>query len=1165
MLFVHRSQRAESLAERLAGVLAEPNPDPMAVDTIVVAGRGMERWLSLALAQQLGVCAGVRFRFPARVVRSIVDAALGTLERDAGPDPTPDPWDVDALTWAVLDVLPSLVDTPPFAPLRDYLRRPRADIRYREYGLARRIADLFDRYATFRPDWIERWSAATLGFDADWADTDDAWQPLLWRAIAQRIGRPHPAARIQAAIRALSDAAHPLSGLPPRLCLFGISTLPPAYVGVLIALSSRIPVHLFVPFPSGEWIGDIRDRHQRARDARRHPGTDPADLHDDGHPLLVSLGRQSVEFQAVLTSLAEAAAESGTAILVEHDDFPDPAGGDARPTMLQRVQSDIVLNRTPDRATAADGSAPTRLPTADDTIQFHACHGALRQVEVVRDALLALLAEDPELQARDIAILTPDIETFAPLIDAVFTDGDEPARLARGEPGEAGFPRLMFRIADRSDRVRNPAAEAIQAVLALAAGRLPASAVLDLLDIAPVRARFDLDEDDLGTLHAWVASSGIRWAMDEAHRAGNGLPRDRQNTWRFGLDRMLLGIAMPQEDVRTFADVLPLDTAEGGTTRVVGAFARCCRTLFEACARIQGTTDAAAFTERGQARSLAEWDALVATLLEQFVKLPDRQAWRAGQVREVFARAGAQAGVAFDRPLDLDVARRILEDALGASVSASGLLAGGLNVSALVPMRSLPFRVICLLGMDDRAFPRPDRRPRFDRTSRDRRPGDRSPRDDDRQLFLESLMAARERLILTWTGHDVRDNSPLPPAVPVGELLDLLAATHDLPGRDPDARREALVRHPPLQAFSPRNFLAQAPGGTATGFDRRLLTGAVRLREPKSPPPPFLADMLPEPELPPEGLVVTVEELVRFFENPTRHLLRSRLGIELEDSAPTIEDREPLVPNALEVGRLGGEIVRDLSRGMSPRRIHRRLAGEGRLPAGSPGKQLADDLIRNAQELVATLDGLREGPLGAGRVDLRCGPIRIVGTLADLDDSGPVRVQYGTIQPRHVLGMWVRFLVAAATRPDVPTRAVLVGRRASGSVFRPVETLRLPPDGTATPLAWLSDLATLYPIGLRTPLAFFPGTSFAYFQACMRAEREGKPLDPAPVTTAWEGGFQSRGERVDPWFARVFGDADVVRPDFPTPGVQDVPGITFGELALRIWAPVAACRGERDA
>ncbi|MBM4320263.1 MAG: exonuclease V subunit gamma, partial [Deltaproteobacteria bacterium] len=829
-------------ADSLARVLCVPAGGPMQPEWVVVHSRGMERWLSQQLAQRLGVCANVHFPFPAKVLHELTGPAApsGGAVGEA--------WSPPRLVWSILRQLPGLLGEEAFAPLLGCLGageqaaagpdaagmgRP---VDRRAYLLARRIADTFDRYVTFRPEMV-------LGWDAPSQEEQD-WQPLLWRSLRRVIAAPHLADLLRG-----PGAALRLDGLPPRLCFFAISTLPPFFLELLGRLAREREVYLFVLCPAREYTGAIRSRKEIARELKGalREGVLPEQLHlEEGNPLLASFGRLVREFQIVL---------EGTEAGCPYDELPgdlfvEPisAGGPGSPTMLQLLQSDVLHLRQRGTGRSDD---PERFPpprpvaAGDRSISIHACHGPMRQVEVLRDELLGLLAADPTLQPRDIVVMAPDIEAYAPLLEAVLVDGDPPRRgggaagagagagaapeVAEGEgqPGRVGFPSLPFRIADRSLRQENVVAEALLALLELAGGRTPASAVLDLLALPPVRRRFAIAAEELPMIRQWVGESGIRWGIDREHRQEHGQPGYQENTWRFGLDRLLLGVAMAGEGRRFFGGVLPYDELEGQTTDLCGRFVEFGETLF------------AELQELAAPRPLAGWRERLGRLLQAMTAVEDDEVWLQQQLRDLLDEIVQYAGNSgFSGELDRDCLSLLLEQGTSGKGPASGFGSGAITCCAMVPLRSIPFRVVCLLGMDDGAFPRAATRLGFDRLAADPRLGDRDPREEDRYLFLEALLSARQQLIITYTGRSIRDNERLPPAVPVGELLDVLSASFfpeeggaeqaagEGAGRAADLRERLISEHP-LQPFSPQSFCAGGPGPRS--FDLRYLAAARRL------------------------------------------------------------------------------------------------------------------------------------------------------------------------------------------------------------------------------------------------------------------------------------------------------------------------------------------------
>ena len=167
------------------------------------------------------------------------------------------------------------------------------------------------------------------------------------------------------------------------------------------------------------------------------------------------------------------------------------------------------------------------------------------------------------------------------------------------------------------------------------------------------------------------------------------------------------------------------------------------------------------------------------------------------------------AGGAASATLALSELRALLGRRLAGRPTRANFRTGELTVCTLVPMRSVPHRVVCLLGLDDGAFPRRSPRDGDDLLLADPHLGDRDPRTEDRQMLLDALLAARETLIITYNGNDERTNAALPPAVVVGELLDAVDATAR---RAHGRARDQVVTHHPLQPFDPRNFRAGGAG-----------------------------------------------------------------------------------------------------------------------------------------------------------------------------------------------------------------------------------------------------------------------------------------------------------------------------------------------------------------
>ena len=585
--------------------------------------------------------------------------------------------------------------------------------------------------------------------------------------------------------------------LPARLSLFGLTRLPAGRLAVLRALAAHRDVHLFLLHPSPALWERIRGHGPVVRRAADPTTALPA------NPLLASWGHDSRELQLVI----------GDDDALDHRHPVEHDTG----TLLARIQADVREDRAP---LAADDPARPLLAPGDRSLEIHACHGRARQVEVLRDAILHLLADDPTLEPRDVIVMCPDIETFAPLIHATFGAGD-----VTGEELPGALPDLRVRLADRSIRQTNPVLGVVARLLELVDERLTASQVLDLADREPVRRRFRFDDDDLARAEEWVRASGVRWGLDGPHRKPfklDGLP---SGTWRAGLDRLLLGVTMTEDEQRLFAGVLPLDDVESGAIELAGRVA-------ELLDRLHAAVDALT-----DPKPVDDWAAALAAAADALTETTPHDAWQRAELQRLLDDVVTEAA-GHATPLALQEVRALLADRLRGRPTRTNFRTGHLTVCTLVPMRSVPHRVVCLLGLDDGSFPRKSPRDGDDLMLGDPHVGERDARTEDRQLLLDALMAAGERLIVTYTGNDERTNLPRPPAVPVGELLEVVDRT--VAAEQGRPRDRVVVRHP-LQPFDQRNF---APGELVPdrvwSFDRVTLAGARALDAERTQPGPFL-------------------------------------------------------------------------------------------------------------------------------------------------------------------------------------------------------------------------------------------------------------------------------------------------------------------------------------
>ncbi len=1005
---LHRSNRTEQLLARLVDVVSRPaSDDPLASECIVVQGQGMGRWLSMSLSEQLGVWARPAFPFLRRLLDDCADRVLGA-------SPAPSFFEPDTQILAIADLLEAFADDPDFAPVSGYLGEDPGG--RRRVQLAERVAQTFDLYTVHRPDLLAGWGEGGSSGPGGVEHRDARWQARLWRALAERAAGPPPEVRWRRLAEALRTGAPALGGLPPRISIFGLSSIPPVAIDVLDALARHVPVHLFVLSPTREFWADLKTKKALWREGIASGGAlvrseAEADVLE-GHPLLASFGRLGRDFQTVLESQVDYdEGEDDLFVDPETDPETDPDPETERSAVLGRLQAHMLRLESPHPTDVGEISA-----ARDDSVRVHVTHSPLREIEVLNDQLLHLFEADPTLEPKDVIVMSPDIERHAPLIEAVF---------AARNAGSA--PRIPHRIADRSIVVTREGVAAFLRLLELAEGRCGASEVLDVLALESVRERYGLSAADVTRLEAWIVAAGVRWGIDGAHRVDEGLPDDDTHTWRFGLDRLLLGAAMDPRGDELWAERRPLADLEGDDLRAVGALARFVEDLAWARARLLET------------RPLSAWRSVFAELVDRCIVRSDDNAHHHQVLRDCFTSLAERSEVAgFDGAIGLAAARHLALRTLRASTPAYGFLSGGVTFCEMVPMRSIPFRVVCLIGLDDGTFPRVRRPLGFDLSALQPRVGDRSPRDDDRALFLEAILSARDKLLLSYVGRDIHDNESRPPSIVVSELLDVLA--REVGTKVDDLGPAGWVVEHPLKSFSPSYFDPGRPPGLFS-FDAVGLAGARALAAPPRAPTPFLSPSL-SIERTADVDVLELSTLARTLRRAARSVLREALEIRVDEGETPERDREPSDLRGLARWSLGDAVLRRSIAGDPPDEAYFDVCvAEGRLPPGELGRALYNEVAGEALELASLVDdeAAREVDL-----DLEIAGVRLVGRLGGVHAGGRVRATFSRLGGSGDLEAWVEHLAlcASGVAGEAPTTR-LVGRperrgKSPETVFEPV-------------------------------------------------------------------------------------------------------------------------------
>ena len=1072
MLKVVYSNNLVQLAAQLAEVQQSQPLPPFAAETVIVQSNELSRWLSLFLAQHHGIASNIEFPYPS--------AYLWALFRRVLPDvPKQSPFSTDAMAWRIFELLPACRQLDNFAIINAYLGEQNDPLK--RYALSHRIADSFDQYLMYRPDWLQAWEQGETPH----------WQAALWQQLtAGEDVAMHRANLLNQLHDYLTQTETRPIGLPERLAIFGISAMPPVYLKLFELMARHCDITLYFLSPSAAYWGDLVDKKTQAKRVAQRDLFESTDDEDDdyfntGHPLLASLGKQGQEFFEQLQTC-------------EHESF-DAFIEPERDHVLGMLQHDIFALNNPDL-----DDEKTSISSDDKSIMVHACHSAMREIEVLHDQLLALFEHDPDLSPTDIVVMTPDIEVYAPWIDAVFANA-------------LNTQRIPYGIADCGVRYQSPVLNAFVTLLGLPQSRFDVETVLTLLECKAIQQRFSLDDEQLTLIRSWLRETHTRWALSAEHKADFDLPETKNNTWRAGLDRLLLAYAMPMTEAgqptRLFERQLAFDGITGDRAT----------TLAQLCAFIDSLDELR--QQLSKERTAENWQQQLNTVLENLF-LPTYETNEEAElnlIRQTLAKLVETIGLAeFELTLSLALVKDWMNGHLDTSQTISRFMGHGVTFCGMVPMRSIPFKVVCLIGMNDDSYPRRQPTQGFDLLSHDFRLGDRSRRDDDRYLFLEALMSCQSYLYISYVGRSIRDNATIPPSVLVSDLRDVLNQTYtDEQGEELWPR--LLTQHP-LQAFSRRYFdgsneqlfsfsQTQCPSNelseTTTWFEHALPQADDSWRQ------------------------ISVSQLINFFRHPARYLLRERLGMRLDMTDDQLDIREPFELDGLQAWSLRQQLLIARLKPEVATNMLDLVQATGVLPQGIMGEQIFDAQVEKVDSFAEKL--LPQYPttlLPAIPFELKLNDFVLMGQLGEssqLHQGGLFHYRMAKTKGQDLLAMWITHLVLNAVKPAGIVRESILITEDNDYQFSPVEDAQ----------TVLQQLIELYWHGLHQPVPFFSNSSYAFAKTSLNST---KASPENAMFAAWQGGQYSSAEADDVYYQQLYAE----------PPLNE----KFKELALAVYEPI---------
>ncbi|MCK4501566.1 MAG: exodeoxyribonuclease V subunit gamma, partial [Desulfuromonadales bacterium] len=688
-----------------------------------------------------------------------------------------------------------------------------------------------------------------------------------------------------------------------------------------------------------------------------------------GNPLLASLGRLGRDFSDMVIETEELA--------TAREDLYHDCG---RQTLLQALQSDIL-----NLSGADSGQSRTKLSQADKTVQIHSCHSPMREIEVLHDQILALLEQQEGLEPRDILVMTPDIEVYAPYITTVF-EGCQDAAV-----------KIPFSIADRSFINSGEVVAVLLKLLSLPESRLSVVELLDILESTPVCKRFNLSADELTLVRSWLEKIKVCWGLDQHDRTRYGLPAYNENSILAGLHRLLLGYAMPAGGEKLFNGKSPYPEIEGASAVTLGKFCD-----YISCISVATKTLQAPAT-------LSLWGDRLRNLISEFIVDDKDYAYELSSVVDLIMSLDELEDCAgFHHKVSLKVVYSWISERIKSAGQNFGFMTGGVTFCAMLPMRSIPFKVIALIGMNDGAFPRQSRPPGFDLVALHPQRGDRSLRDEDRYLFLEALLSARSCFYISYIGQSIKDNSDIPPSVLVSEFMDTIELGYFVENDKLNGVEASIITRHRLQAFNYEYF-----NGSSDKFSYSALNCSAQSEKQRGTVEvkPFLPTPLDDPSS--EWLDVSLTKLLRFYTNPAKFFLENRLQVRLQSTSDPLVEREPFAVTGLEAYALKEELLQFALAGKDLNALLPAIRARGILPPAKHGELLFADTVAAIDSFATTIKEqyVQQTRLEDIDIDLHLGKFHLSGRLNHIWSAKMVRYRCANLKAKDLFRTWIEHLL----------------------------------------------------------------------------------------------------------------------------------------------------------
>ncbi len=716
-------------------------------------------------------------------------------------------------------------------------------------------------------------------------------------------------------------------------------------------------------------------------------------------------------------------------------------------------------------------------------VKIHSCHSVKREVEALKDEILTALDKDASLKLHDILILVPEMESYGPLIKTTFGIHE----------GEVKVPVTIPHTFE--DSLKACLLELIQL---LETNEIKASSFLDFLQLQAVRNVYNFTEEDIYAIKNWFIENNIHWGLGT---------EEGRYTIEKAILNLFSGFMMEDEAFRTVKDTIPFKKIS--TSEQV-----------ELVAKLSEVLDKLRFIQKeihepktvsGWLLSCKSWIAQVvgnSTELSSVYSSLDK-------LIESAQYAKTRATISFSQ-----FSLWLNEQMMGSEAASAGL-GRGIVLSTYIPYRSIPFKFVAILGLNEGVFPRNPARPKFDLIHTFPEPGDRVVKDDDAMLFLELLNSAQDFLHLSYIGQDQQNEAEKLPSVFIQQLFEQFLYLKN--------SGEHFINHK-LHGFDPYYF-------------RKLCSYSVKRRDVSKRvhslnvrKDVFLPDNLSMGDSK-DDAIITVQDIIRFFSYPCKYFLSNVLKVHDTYHENELEDREVFKLTGLEKYKLDQLLLDGNLKDVPLGRLQDYAESAGLLPLGIAGKKELSQEWELISELKKASSGFINSEVDMQEISLNIGESRIAGLIGNIYGKNRVIWRVGRARAVDLIDLWMNHLLLSACDTGVE-RSILISKEGSGKIqVSSLETVQ-------EPCSILQALFNWYNVAgkKKASLNFFPESSKVFSIASNKNKSELESLEQA--LKKWVGSDYVAGEGAKYYNELVWrGEEPLMTGD-------------FSKNALLFWGPL---------